>query len=351
MTVTVRLFMKKFFKQFLVLTNVVFFASLVVVFFFNQSNLSEIYHSSTFHTAAASNEQNRVTVKQIAKQNKQEQNEKKDKKDAVIELTGYNCWETKDIINVLLIGIDYNDTENKRGNTDSMIIASVNKMDHSIKLVSIMRDTYVTLPGYGGRKLNSVYNCGGITLLSHTIEDLFGIPLDGYFMVDFDLFRHIIDEMGGVKLTLTEDEAEYIRTSPKVRYKAKKLKHVKSGKHVYNGTQALAYARIRGIGNDFERTNRQRKVLIACYNKFKKASLTDQIGITKKIFEEIQTSVTLDTILYLLMDFNNFKVDEIQTMRIPEDGTFKNNRSLNDSLEVDYETNKKDALRFLYAKE
>lgn len=343
--------MKKFFKQLLVLTNVVFFAALVVVFFFNQSNLSEIYHSSTFHTAAASNSHNRVTVKQIAKQNKKEQSEKKENNDPIIEISGYNSWESKDIINILLIGIDYNDSDNKRGNTDSMIIASINKSDHSIKLISIMRDTYVTLSGFGGRKLNSVYNCGGISLLSHTIEDNFGVPLDGYFMVGFDLFRHIVDDMGGVTLTLTEDEAEYINTNHKVRYKAKKLKHVKSGTNVYNGTQALAYARIRGIGNDFERTNRQRKVLISCFNEFKTASLTEQVRITKKIFEDIQTDVSLNTMLFLLMDFTRFHIGDIETMRIPEDGTYTNNPYLNDSLEVDFETNKKDALEFIYAKD
>ena len=343
--------MKKFFKQFSILTNIVFFAALVVVFFFNQSNLSEIYHSSTFHIAAASNSQDRVTVKQIAKQNIAEQTEKNDKSEYLEELYGYNCWESKDIINILLIGIDYNDVANKKGNTDSMIIASINKTNHSIKLTSIMRDTYVNLSGYGGRKLNSVYNCGGVSLLSHTLEDLFGVPLDGYFMVDFDLFRHIIDDMGGVTLTLSEEEAEYINTNHKVRYKAKKLKHVKSGTNNYNGTQALAYARIRGIGNDFERTERQRKVLIACFNEFKTAPLAEQIRITTKIFEDIQTDITLNTMLYLLSDFTNFNVGEIETMRIPEDGTYKNNPYLNDSLEVDFETNKKDVLEFIYAKD
>ena len=107
----------------------------------------------------------------------------------------------------LIFGIE--EIEGAR-NTDSMMIASINTKDHSIKLTSLMRDTYVDIPGYKSTKLNAAYAKGGAGLLIDTIEQNYQINLEGYASVNFESFEKIIDALGGVVIELGEEEAAYL---------------------------------------------------------------------------------------------------------------------------------------------
>lgn len=164
--------------------------------------------------------------------------------------------------NVLLIGADADRGGSSR--SDSIMIASVNKKTGKITVCSILRDTYVEIPGQSSSKINAAYSWGGANLLVQTIEQNFGIKIDDYAVVNFEMFTALIDGLGGIEIDVTEDEADYINNRHKYG-KEEKPEEVPSGENVHlTGYQALWYSRIRKLGNgDWDRTERQRKVISA----------------------------------------------------------------------------------------
>ena len=124
-----------------------------------------------------------------------------------------------DVFNVLLIGLDNRSAGNTdRGRTDSMIVASINRRTKKIVLTSLLRDSYVQIPGIGNDRLNSAYVYGGAQLLFDTIEQNYKIPLSNYALVDFFSFIDAVDAIGGIDLEITEAEAYYINDFINVEY-------------------------------------------------------------------------------------------------------------------------------------
>lgn len=153
----------------------------------------------------------------------------------------------KDIINILLIGLE---EFNNAANTDTMIVASINTKDNTLKLLSFMRDLYIDIEGYDKDRLNSAYSKGGIPLLYDTIYSNFGVSLDGYLLVNFEAFEQIVDILGGVNVTLTKAEAEYLNqhnyiSNPEYR-------DVVEGEQLMVGNQVLGYCRIRKVSTGTE---------------------------------------------------------------------------------------------------
>ena len=113
------------------------------------------------------------------------------------------------ILNILLIGADtrYNATS---GNSDTMILLSIDTKNKKIKLLSLLRDTYIAIPGYEGNKLNAPFAFSGAELTVKTIQLNYGIQIDRYAIVDFYSFKEIIDSIGGLDIDLTEEEIDYI---------------------------------------------------------------------------------------------------------------------------------------------
>ena len=173
----------------------------------------------------------------------------------------------KNVRNILLIGADKESGGASR--SDSIMIASVNKQTGKITICSILRDTHLYIPGKREAKVNSAYAWGGANLLIQTIEYNFGIKIDDYATVNFDMFTALVDGLGGVDVEVTEDEADYINNRHRYGYE-KKPDAFESGESVHlNGYQALWYARIRKLDSDFMRTQRQRKVISAIASKVK----------------------------------------------------------------------------------
>ncbi|MDF2510771.1 MAG: cell envelope-related transcriptional attenuator [Herbinix sp.] len=234
----------------------------------------------------------------------------------------------KSVVNILLIG------EEQIGgakNTDSMMIATLNKDDHSLKLTSIMRDLYVDIPGHDKSKLNSAFGKGGIDLLYETIENNFEVDLDGYCMVDFEAFETIVDMVGGVDITLTEEEAEYLRTTNYISKKSNRT--VVAGVNHMNGNQALGYCRVRKVStgtenNDFGRTQRQRVVLDAIFDEVKSKNVLQLAMLMNNILKdvEIQTDITQKEFNLYLNEASKLKVQALKTFRIPTDGSYDNER-------------------------
>lgn len=220
----------------------------------------------------------------------------------------------KEIINILLIGKDISNGENK-SRSDSMIIATINKKSNSIKLTSLMRDMYLEIPGYPDNRINAAYALGGMDLLTATITQNFHVEIDGCVEVDFAGFEQIIDKIDGVDIELNRDEAYYLSTISRRSFK--------TGSNNLMGEEALNYARIRYIGHDdYERTERQRKVLVSAFNKLKGSDLKTLMDVADDILPLVSTNLTNTQILSLATNVALMNTSNVETYRIPADGAF-----------------------------
>lgn len=179
-----------------------------------------------------------------------------------------------DIINILLIGVDTrsNDSAAVEGRGDTQIIVSVDTAAGTMKLSSILRDSYVTLPGYKSmQKINVAFLRGGGKLAMRTINHNFDMNIQHYVAINFNGLATIIDALGGIDIELTKAEANYINAYLKKnppaydnRAKGERVSlESRAGTQHLDGVQAVMYARIRSLKgeNDFNRTDRQRHLL------------------------------------------------------------------------------------------
>lgn len=214
------------------------------------------------------------------------------------------------IFNILLFGSDRR-TSSDRGNSDSMMVLTLNGKDKTIKLVSIMRDMYVNIPGYGMNKINAAYPRGGATLLLKTINSNFGLDLRNYMEIDFDGLIKVVDTLGGVTVTIKSYEIPAM----------KPYGITKAGTYTLNGVKALAYSRIRHYGDsDFERTQRQRTVLIQLFQKLGAQGVTKFPALMNSLLPYIETTLSTTDILSMSIRATSYGLDKIEQQRIPYDG-------------------------------
>lgn len=236
----------------------------------------------------------------------------------------------KDVMNVLLIGEDLRDTEtDDRGNTDAMLMLSLNKKNKTITMTSFMRDAWVNIGNYGMDKLNAAYWRGGPEMLEDTLENYYGVSIDRYVIVNFKSFIEVIDTIGGIKMDVRDDEAEGMKKpmaeQNKLLNKKKGTDYLKKGgtQLQLNGNQALAYARLRYVGNaDYERTERQRKVIAEIINECKNLSFTELHTLAVKIFPQVKLDITKSEFASMLLNSFDYLGYDVQQLRIPADGLF-----------------------------
>ena len=213
-------------------------------------------------------------------------------------LSNPNC------INILLIGID---GRGYSGRSDTMILCTYDREKKTATMTSFLRDLYVQIPGYSDNRLNAAYAFGGIELLDAAMETNFGIRVDGHVMVDFDTFPQVIDALGGVDITLTQAESDYLSLSG-------------AGEYHMDGELAMLYARIRYIDSDFGRTNRQRTLLNSLFERFKKLSWGEIAGAANQVLDLVYTDMDAGTILSYGSEVMGLQ--EIRQMHVPEDGEY-----------------------------
>lgn len=229
--------------------------------------------------------------------------------------------KTEDVINILLIGQDARPGWG-RSRSDSMILVTFNTKANTITLTSFLRDLYVKIPGYADNKLNATYVFGGMELLNQTLEQNFGVQVDGNVEVDFSRFADVIELLGGVDIELRHDEAMYInnKLGQEGIYSS-----LTSGMQTLNGNQALWYSRIRylDVDADFSRTNRQRKVINSLVEKFRDAKLTTLLGLLDDLLPMIATDLTNSEMIGYAKDlFPMLKDCTIISQRIPADNAY-----------------------------
>lgn len=237
--------------------------------------------------------------------------------------------EVPGITNILLIGTDARDL-NERARSDSIIIATIDNNTKKLKLSSIMRDTFVDIPGYGEQKINAALALGGPELLMKTIKENFDFTLDKYVMVNFWGFEDIIDGIGGIEVDVKDYEI------PEINKFIGEVRDVKSpplttpGLQHLDGQQALAYARIRKVGNgSYERTERQRRVLDIVAEKMMDVSVVKYPGLLYDLLPSVKTNIEPLTLLnyaYTVSKFGELKFDQLQipATELSQGGLYRN---------------------------
>ncbi|MBQ8782624.1 MAG: LCP family protein [Clostridia bacterium] len=216
--------------------------------------------------------------------------------------------------NILLIGLD-DDQGSGTSRSDTMMLLTIDTVNNAIKLTSFLRDMWVEIPDYKKAKLNASYAHGGAQLTMDTIEYNFNVDIDNYVLVDFEMFREIVDSLGGITVEITQREADFInRTTSSV---------VKAGLNELDGKKALIYARIRKLDSDFYRTMRQRKVISAIIEKIKEINPLELVGIVKDILPMITTDLKpLSMIFTAVSALGCLNIENIQQLQIPADDAY-----------------------------
>ncbi|MGI6012307.1 MAG: LCP family protein [Ruminococcus sp.] len=237
-----------------------------------------------------------------------------------------NVMQDKDVVNILLIGQDRREGQGRQ-RSDSMIICSINKKSNKIILSSVMRDLYVPIPGYSDNRINAAYQFGGMPLLDQVMEESLGIHIDGNIEVDFEGFISAMTEVGNLDIELYQAEADYLNRNHEGW-------NLKAGVNSLTPEQALAYSRTRYVGNsDWERTDRQRRVLMAAFDKVKDQGLTELLSMADRILPSLTTDMSNTQIMGYIYTVVTSGITEIESYRIPVEGTYTN-ETLSIGMEV-----------------
>lgn len=169
-------------------------------------------------------------------------------------------WSTDQPVNVLVMGVQIGGVSTNPL-TDSIIVASYQPQDGSVKLLSIPRDLWVEIPGYGGARINEAFQIGGPYEAMLTVQQNLGIPVNYYAVVNYRAVETLIDHLGGVTIEVPYDiDDPYFPAEDEIHYEPF---HITKGVHRLNGREALRYARTRHIDSDFGRAARQQQVVMA----------------------------------------------------------------------------------------
>lgn len=245
--------------------------------------------------------------------------------------------EFEHIHNILLIGVDSRSksysTSGTGSRADVIMILTVNEKDNSIKLLSVARDSYAYIPGYTDpQKINGAMTYGGPELLMATIENTLRIHIEEYAFVNFYHMEKVIDAVGGVYVHISEEERtepgglNSILTDYNIEHELDLMTGLieQSGTQRLNGRQAVAYSRIRYVGNgDFGRSKRQVEVLQSLLSQFSKLSVKGQASTVEKILPHVMTNVTQEKIEFYVFNFlANLESPEFIYEKLPIEGYY-----------------------------
>jgi len=216
----------------------------------------------------------------------------------------YDLAYSPKVRNILLIGSDSR-TASFSGLADSVILVSINQESGKIHLSSLTRTMYVYIPGRDDfNMLNASYAWGGTEMLIDTIETNFRVKIDEHMAINFSNFEKVINIAGGVDITLTAEEAEY-------------LHYESAGTYHMDGAQALAYSRLRHLDTDFMRTGRQRAVIEALVLKAGDMNISQLTQMVYEIFPNINTSMTNFEILGLIAQMGEIAGYDLSQTMLP----------------------------------
>ncbi len=241
-----------------------------------------------------------------------------------------------DFVNILIMGIDAMVEVNNSFSADTIMIATIDKAHKKLKLTSVMRDSLVAVEGIGDTKLKYAYSYGGPSLLIKTVNQNFNMNIKDYVEVDFYEVEKIIDYLGGVEINIEPEEVKILNDYQYDIAKREGKNFVplkKSGLQTLNGMQAVAYSRIRYVGNyDFERTLRQRRVMAEVIKKFSGKNIIELSNLSDKLLPLIETSLNKGEIISLGSYVVINKLTKPEQFRIPTDKTYHDYTNPKDGL-------------------
>lgn len=192
-------------------------------------------------------------------------------------------------IHILALGVDQ-----ESGNTDTIIVATVDFEKKAVYALSIPRDTRADIPGHRTFKINAAYAWGGLETAKQAVENLLGIPIDRVVLVRLEGFKRIVDLLGGVEIDIEKD-MHYVDRKQKLYI------HLKKGYRLLDGEKAMQYVRFRHdpLG-DLGRIQRQQKFLKALATRMFQWQEIDKLPeLTRQIMEQIETDMTTREVLHL----------------------------------------------------
>lgn len=236
-----------------------------------------------------------------------------------------------DNVSILIMGVDASDkrANNDSSRTDSLMLATLNKDEKSVKLVSIPRDSYVYIPEVDySDKINHAHAYGGTKAAIETVENLFNIPVDYYLKVNFEAFIDVVEALDGINV-----EVPYEFREQDSKDRANKV-HLLPGMQTLDGEEALALARTRKLDNDIERGKRQQEIIKAIVDRtvsvssiLKYDDIIEAVGsnmTTNMTFSEMKSFITYGTngtnidIETLSLDGENYQPDRIYYWKLDE---------------------------------
>ncbi len=222
-----------------------------------------------------------------------------------------------DVENILVLGTDSRDVTMYRGNSDTMIVFSYNKKLGTVKMVTFMRDALVPIAGHDWNRLNSAYPYDGIGLTVNTINQLFGLDIQEFVIIDFNGTKDFISHIGGIDVNLTAEEAAY--------YKERTGREFTVGANHLGAADALMHMRNRKIGYDFGRTSRQRDVLTAVLRQIMSKPITEIYEILNYSFSLVKTNIPLTSLTALALSVSTQGSNlAISTQQVPYSDAYKN---------------------------
>lgn len=229
----------------------------------------------------------------------------------------FESEELKGYRNIALFGVDSRKGKLGKGQrTDTIMIASINQDTGDIKLCSVYRDSYLNLGNDSYNKANSAYAQGGAEQALNMLNWNLDLNIKEYMTVGFDALIETIDALGGIQIDVAENEIDHLNNYQRSMFVEKEgdalnenITRVTSpGLQTLNGLQATAYCRIRYVGDDYGRTERQRKVLMACMEKAKQSSPAKLVEILNSVVENVQTNLDLSEMASILSDVANYQI-------------------------------------------
>lgn len=243
----------------------------------------------------------------------------------------------ENIENLLIIGIDGTDIDNEGHRSDTMLIVSINKSEGTVKLVSVMRDTWAYYPNKKcWNKINASYAWGGPGQTVNIINENLDLDIQEYVVLDFAGFEDVVDLIGGLQIELTDKEA------------GKVIGKKTAGSYLLNGEQALAYARIRKIDSDFVRVQRQRNVILTIFKELRGKNPADQYSIAVDSLQYMRSNISGTDITGRLFELA-LKVDSnFEQMTVPGKGMYKVHNEDSWYMSVNWDKQAKALHTFLY---
>lgn len=231
--------------------------------------------------------------------------------------------------NIALFGVDSRKGKLGKGQrTDTIMIASINMDTCDVKLVSVYRDSYLNLGNDKYNKANAAYGQGGAEQALMMLNWNFDMDITEYMTVGFDALIETIDALGGIQIDVQENEIDHLNNYQRSMFVEKEgdplneniVRVTQPGMQTLSGLQATAYCRIRYVGDDYGRTERQRRVLMACLDKAKQSNPATLVEILNKVLDNVQTNLDVTEMASILKDVANYQV-------VAQDGVpFEGNR-------------------------